>query len=272
MSDSLWPHGLQPTRLLRPWDFPGNSPGVGCHFLLQGIFPTQGSNPGLRHCRQMLYRLSHQGSSVIRRPTLNWKVRKNLLRTGNSWGLIDESKLDWWIFWAEGTVSTKVIGHKTTLVFKKLMKSQCSEYGMQVTQIILICREKERTRYGTCCISLVNPSGSWGHMSLPSPTHSCVTSKPGGVPIGSTAKLGQGRTWGSRAMVPFTPSYKPGQPAPNKCEGFKKREAQAQLKTEWQPNFGSRNCHRQATMGGECAYNVILWHRCLSHFHWNSEL
>ena len=52
------PHGLQPTRLLCPWNFPGKSTGVGCHFLLQGIFPTQGSNPGLPHCRQMLYRLS----------------------------------------------------------------------------------------------------------------------------------------------------------------------------------------------------------------------
>ena len=45
-----------------PWDFPGNSTEVDCHFLLQGIFPTQGSNPGLPHCRQTLYRLSHQGS------------------------------------------------------------------------------------------------------------------------------------------------------------------------------------------------------------------
>ena len=49
-------------RLLRPWDFPGKSTGVGCHFLLQGIFLTQGSNPGLLHCRQMIYPLSHQGS------------------------------------------------------------------------------------------------------------------------------------------------------------------------------------------------------------------
>ena len=62
VSNSLWPHGLQPTRLLPPWDSPGKSTGVGCHFLLQGIFPTQGSNPGLLHCRQMLYCLSHQGS------------------------------------------------------------------------------------------------------------------------------------------------------------------------------------------------------------------
>ena len=45
-----------------PWDFPGNSPGVDCHFLLQGIFPSQGSNLGLPHCKQTLYRLSHQGS------------------------------------------------------------------------------------------------------------------------------------------------------------------------------------------------------------------
>ena len=62
LSDSLRPHGLQPTMLLRPWAFPSKSTGVGCHFLLQGIFLTQGLNPGLPHCRQMLYHLSHQGS------------------------------------------------------------------------------------------------------------------------------------------------------------------------------------------------------------------
>ena len=50
------------TKLLHPWDFQGKSTGVGCHFLLQGMFPTQGSNPGLSHCRQTLYCLSHQGS------------------------------------------------------------------------------------------------------------------------------------------------------------------------------------------------------------------
>ena len=42
--------------------FPGKSTGVGCHFLLQRIFPTQESNQGLPHCRQTLYRLSHKGS------------------------------------------------------------------------------------------------------------------------------------------------------------------------------------------------------------------
>ena len=49
------------TKLLHPWDFQGKSTGVDCHFLLQGIFPTQGSNPGLSHCRQTLYHLNHQG-------------------------------------------------------------------------------------------------------------------------------------------------------------------------------------------------------------------
>ena len=60
LSDSLWPHGLYPTRLLPPWDFSGKNTGVGCHFLLQEIFPTQGLNPGLPHCRQTLYHLSHR--------------------------------------------------------------------------------------------------------------------------------------------------------------------------------------------------------------------
>ena len=48
-----------------PWDSPGQNTGVGSLSLLQGIFPTQGSNPGLPHCRQILYQLSHQGSSLF---------------------------------------------------------------------------------------------------------------------------------------------------------------------------------------------------------------
>ena len=62
VSDSLRPHGLRPTRLLCPWGFPGKGTGVSSHFLLQGIFPTQGLNPGVLHCRQTLYPLSPQGS------------------------------------------------------------------------------------------------------------------------------------------------------------------------------------------------------------------
>ena len=69
------PHGLQPTRLLRPWDFPGKSTGVGCHFLLQGIFLTQGLILGLLNCRQTHYRLSHQGSDTIHKDKLKMDLR-----------------------------------------------------------------------------------------------------------------------------------------------------------------------------------------------------
>ena len=61
VSHSFGSHALQPTRLLCPWDSPGKNTGVGCHSLLQGIFPTQESNLGLLHCRQIPYHLSHQG-------------------------------------------------------------------------------------------------------------------------------------------------------------------------------------------------------------------
>ena len=59
-SDSLWLHGLN-----RPWNSPDQNIGVGSRSLLQGIFPAQGSNPGLLHCRQILHQLSHKGSPRI---------------------------------------------------------------------------------------------------------------------------------------------------------------------------------------------------------------
>ena len=57
---TLWPRGLY-----SPWDSPGQSTGVGSRSLLQRLFPTQGSNPGLPHCRRTLYQLSHKGSPRI---------------------------------------------------------------------------------------------------------------------------------------------------------------------------------------------------------------
>ena len=58
MSNSLRPHGLY-----SPWNSLGQDTGVGILSLLQGIFPTQGLNPGLPHCRQIVYQLSHKGST-----------------------------------------------------------------------------------------------------------------------------------------------------------------------------------------------------------------
>ena len=70
VSDSLWSHRLQPTRLLCPWNSPGQHAGVGSHSLLQGIFLTQGWNLGLLHCRHILYRLSQEGSPCTKDQTL----------------------------------------------------------------------------------------------------------------------------------------------------------------------------------------------------------
>jgi len=74
-----------------PWNTPGKNTGVGSHSLLQGIFPSQGSNPGLPHSRQILYQLSHQGSPR----TPEWVVYP--FSSGN-----DVNQLQllycWWVF------------------------------------------------------------------------------------------------------------------------------------------------------------------------------
>ena len=74
MSNSLQPHGLY-----SPWTSPGQNTGVGSLSLLQEIFPTQGSIPGLPHCRQILYQLSHKGSPRI----LEWVASP--FSSGSSW-------------------------------------------------------------------------------------------------------------------------------------------------------------------------------------------
>ena len=65
LSDSLWPHGLY-----SPWNSPGQNTGMGSLSFLQGIFSTHRSNPGLPHCRRILYQLSHKGSPYLGRSPL----------------------------------------------------------------------------------------------------------------------------------------------------------------------------------------------------------
>ena len=74
VSDSLQLHGLH-----SPWNSSGQNTEVGSLSLLQWIFPIQGSNPGLLHCRQILYQLSHQGSPRI----LEWVAYP--FSSGSSW-------------------------------------------------------------------------------------------------------------------------------------------------------------------------------------------
>ena len=78
-SHSVVSNSLQPHVPYSPWNSLGQSTGVGSLSLLQGIFPTQGWNPGLPHCRQILYQLSHKGSPCrkqCRRPGFNLWVGK----------------------------------------------------------------------------------------------------------------------------------------------------------------------------------------------------
>ena len=78
-SYSVVSNSLQSRGLNSPWDSPGQNTGVGSRSLLQGIFPTQGSNPGLPHCRWILYQLSHEGSPRI----LEWVAYP--FSSGSSW-------------------------------------------------------------------------------------------------------------------------------------------------------------------------------------------
>ena len=75
VSDSLWSHGLQPAKILCSWDSPVKNTGVACHFLLQGIFSTPGSNSYLLHW-QADSLLSHQGGLEIYLPNVKmlWEV------------------------------------------------------------------------------------------------------------------------------------------------------------------------------------------------------
>ena len=78
MSNPLWPHGLY-----RQWNPPGQKTRVGGHSLLQGIFPTQGSNPSLPHCRWILYQLSYQGSPYLNLIKVNYeKPTVNIILSG----------------------------------------------------------------------------------------------------------------------------------------------------------------------------------------------
>ena len=78
MSDSLWPHGL------------GKNTGVGSLSLLRGIFPTQGLNPGLPHCRWILYHQSHKWSPNIKKPGTILKVLQGWISPGTTCELLSD--------------------------------------------------------------------------------------------------------------------------------------------------------------------------------------
>ena len=101
VSDSLRPHGL-----CTSWNSPGQNTGVGSLSLLLGIFPTQGSNPGLLHCRQILYQLNYQ-ENPNKRFMSKWQ-------NNNKVWWAQKSEREWWVW------SPKMV----TLIKKESFKEQ----------------------------------------------------------------------------------------------------------------------------------------------------
>ena len=103
MSNSLWPHGLY-----SPWNSPGLNTGMSSLSLLQGIFPTQETNPGLLHCRQILYQLSHKGSQILAWAWIiqcfffSLPMQRQLLVTLITWNTSKGSLLENWMFFYFG--------------------------------------------------------------------------------------------------------------------------------------------------------------------------
>ena len=84
ISDSFWPHGPEPVMDLCPWRFSISNTGVGCHAILQWIFPTQGLYPDLTHWRQIPYQLIYQENAIyhllyiIKKKELVWINKKKI--------------------------------------------------------------------------------------------------------------------------------------------------------------------------------------------------
>ena len=83
------PMDCSPAKPLYPWDFPGKNTGVGCHFVLQEIFLSQGLNPVLPHCGQNLYPLSHQGNPRV----LYWRKNPRFSARWKYWNCVGDNRL-----------------------------------------------------------------------------------------------------------------------------------------------------------------------------------
>ena len=137
---TLWPHGLPRVEAPSQWqnqcppgssvcgDSPGKNTGMRCHALLQGIFPTQGSNPGLPHCRQILYCLSYQGSPRI----LEWVAYPFLLQgifltQELNWGLLHCRQILYQLSYQGSSLKTFPVKLQAVLPFPSIVPSPSRE-------------------------------------------------------------------------------------------------------------------------------------------------
>ena len=159
ISDSLQPCCLHPTRLLCPWDSPGKNTGVGCHFLLQGVFPTQGLNLCLLNRQADSLPLSHQGN-----PMLCFRYRPD--RIGISfWILYKErgprhTQEGWWAGWKINSLNS---GTCTSIPEGLRVGWECCGVGKELIYLQITERnEGSSWTLGNngvsrcCCVSLLS--------------------------------------------------------------------------------------------------------------------
>ena len=159
--------------------FSGKKPGVGCHFLLQGIFLTQGWNPCFLHCRQTLWQLCHQGSPEIKIPLfLN--------------------------FWGKSGLSMVEITHKIVFAARKIQAEENILSGNAVKWFTILVISLDLLIQGWClrarinfanlnstCLTPENPEGR-GLQSNPFPNSWDSCAGPQTPPLSSFLELSQG--------------------------------------------------------------------------------
>ena len=136
----MWTHGWQPARTFCPWDFPGKNTRVGCHFLLQESFRTQGSNLRLLHWQADFLQLSHQRSicllrqNILSHPVFKWVSGKPTCDSLSA--LKQQPPLPEIVFGsfksAHLTPRGKEVGSYWT---QHLFLSQCLHFGIQLRTI-----------------------------------------------------------------------------------------------------------------------------------------
>ena len=134
-------------RLLCPWNSPGKNTGVGCHFLLQGIFPSQGLNRALPHCRQTLYPLS-PSQHVPKQVHEPWTLRLKVW-CSTDWAIQAKWKLlsPVWLFATPWTSSRGQIAKVSSFsLLHRLFPTQESNWGLLHCRHILYQLSYQRSR------------------------------------------------------------------------------------------------------------------------------
>ena len=138
-------------------DSPGKNTRVGCHALLQGIFPSQGSNPGLQNCRQILYHLSYQGSAS---EWLNWTELNTVVKIANAKPCSEDGDV-WFHQWA--TLSWKWLSLSLSPVMAPGLNSGFTDWYIESSadsflQRLLRMGNRCAPTADSCqCIALKNP-------------------------------------------------------------------------------------------------------------------